>query len=176
MRYQVDFLLSLKLQKISCNFSLWPQKPLGQSVCRILYFWFVWLVNFSTGGPLIHCTCLSRNHFLEKFIWVTSRELHISMEHGLYFCRGNLIFGWDWHPMVGICFQGRVFQEHCVGWGHPHLLLQGPTRRNPGQGLMKETHYRKESVILYVMLTLLGAFNLVNVMLLPLVGETWVSS
>ena len=94
------------------------------------------------------------------------------MEHGLYFCKGNLIFEWDWHPIVGICFQGRVFQKHCVGWGHPHLLPPGPTRRNPGQGLMKETYYRKESVILYVMLTLLSAFNLVNVMLLPLVGET----
>ena len=25
--------------------------------CRIFYFWLVWLVNFNTGGPLLHCTC-----------------------------------------------------------------------------------------------------------------------
>ena len=38
MRYQVDFLLPLKLQEISCYFRLWPQNTLGQSVCRIFYF------------------------------------------------------------------------------------------------------------------------------------------
>ena len=61
MRYQVDFLLPLKLQKVSCYFGLWPQKSLGQSVCRIFYFWLVWLVNLNTGGPLLHCTCLHWN-------------------------------------------------------------------------------------------------------------------
>ena len=29
----------------------------GQSICRIFYFWLVWLVNLNTGGPLLHCTC-----------------------------------------------------------------------------------------------------------------------
>ena len=60
MRWQVDFLLSLKLQKI-CYFGLWPQNTLGQSVCRIFYFWLVWIVNFNTGGLLLHCTCSFRH-------------------------------------------------------------------------------------------------------------------
>ena len=34
-RYQVDFLLPLKLEELSCYFGLWPQNTLGQSVCRI---------------------------------------------------------------------------------------------------------------------------------------------
>ena len=34
-----------------------PENTLGQSVCRIFYFWLVWLVNLNTGGPLLHCTC-----------------------------------------------------------------------------------------------------------------------
>ena len=25
--------------------------------CRIFYFWLIWLVNFNTGGPLLHCIC-----------------------------------------------------------------------------------------------------------------------
>ena len=56
--YQVDFLLPLKLEEILCHFGLWPQNNLGQSVCRIFYFWLVWLVKLNTGGPLLHCTCL----------------------------------------------------------------------------------------------------------------------
>ena len=39
-----------------------PENTLGQSVCRIFYFWLVWLVNLITGGPLLHCTCFSGNH------------------------------------------------------------------------------------------------------------------
>ena len=38
MKYHVDFLLPLKLRKISCYFGLYPQKTLGQSICRIFYF------------------------------------------------------------------------------------------------------------------------------------------
>ena len=34
-----------------------PENTLGQSVCRICYFWLVWLVNLNTGGPWLHCTC-----------------------------------------------------------------------------------------------------------------------
>ena len=41
MRYQVDFLLPWKLQKVSCYFGLRPQNTLGQSVCRIFYFGLV---------------------------------------------------------------------------------------------------------------------------------------
>ena len=57
MKYQVDFLLPLKLQKLSFYFGLWFQNTIGQSVFRIFYFWLVWLVNLITGGPLLHCTC-----------------------------------------------------------------------------------------------------------------------
>ena len=57
MRYQVNFLLPLKLRKISCYFGFWPQRTLGQSVCRIVYFSLIWLLNLSKGGPLLHCTC-----------------------------------------------------------------------------------------------------------------------
>ena len=56
-RYQVDFLLPLKLEGILCYFGLWLQNTLGQSVCRIFYFWLVWLVKLNTGGPLLQCTC-----------------------------------------------------------------------------------------------------------------------
>ena len=56
VRYQVDFLLPLKLQKVSL-FWIMPENTLGQSVCRIFYFWLVWLLNLNTGGPLLHCTC-----------------------------------------------------------------------------------------------------------------------
>ena len=56
-RYQVDFLLPLKLEGILCYFGLWRQNTFGQSVCRIFYFWLVWLVKLNTGSPLLHCTC-----------------------------------------------------------------------------------------------------------------------
>ena len=48
-RYQVDSLLSLKLEKILCYYGLWPQNTLGESVCRTFYFWLVWLVKLNTG-------------------------------------------------------------------------------------------------------------------------------
>ena len=66
MRYQVNFLLPLKLQKIPCCFGLWLQITLGQSVCRIFYFWLVWLVKLNTGGPLLHCTWFSQ-YYLSYF-------------------------------------------------------------------------------------------------------------
>ena len=56
IRYQVDFLLPLKLEE-TCCFGLWPQNTLGLSVCKIFYFWLVWIFKFNTGGPLLHCTC-----------------------------------------------------------------------------------------------------------------------
>ena len=70
---QVNFLLPLKLRKISCYFRLWPQKTLGQSVCRIFYFWLVWLVNLSTEGPLLHCTCC---HLKYKYVFQIYLFLH----------------------------------------------------------------------------------------------------
>ena len=57
LKYQVDFLLPLKLEEISCCFGLRPQNTLGQSVCRIFYFWVVLLVKVNTQGPLLYCTC-----------------------------------------------------------------------------------------------------------------------
>ena len=38
MSYQVDFLLPLKLGKISSYLGLWPQKTLGQLAGRMFYF------------------------------------------------------------------------------------------------------------------------------------------
>ena len=60
MRYWVYFLLPWKLKEILRHFGLWPQNTLGQSVCRIFYFWLVWLVKRNTGGPLLHCTCFCK--------------------------------------------------------------------------------------------------------------------
>ena len=60
MRYWVYFLLPWKLEEILCYFGLWPQNTLGQSVCRIFYFWLVWLVKRNTGGSLLHCTCFCK--------------------------------------------------------------------------------------------------------------------
>ena len=57
MRYQIEFLLPLKLQNISYYFRLWSQNTFDQLVCRIFYFWLIWLVNLKTGDPLLHCTC-----------------------------------------------------------------------------------------------------------------------
>ena len=69
MRCQVDFFLPLKLEEILCYFGLWPQNTLGQSVCRIFYFWLVWLVKFNTGVPLLHCTCSCSLHCIFFFLF-----------------------------------------------------------------------------------------------------------
>ena len=58
MRYPSWFFASIETRRNIMHFGLWPQNTLSQSVCRILYFWFVWLVKLNTGGPLLHCTCL----------------------------------------------------------------------------------------------------------------------
>ena len=52
-----------------------PENTLGQSVCRIFYFWLVWLVNLNTGGPLLHCTCF---RFLPGS-WLISNRLLINI-------------------------------------------------------------------------------------------------
>ena len=57
MRYQIDFLLPLKLQKISCYFGLCSKILLANHFTEFLNFWLVWLVNLNTGVPLLHCTC-----------------------------------------------------------------------------------------------------------------------
>ena len=49
LKYQVDFLLPLKLHLLL--FSVLPQNTLGQSVCRIFYFYFYLLILI----PGIHC-------------------------------------------------------------------------------------------------------------------------
>ena len=48
MRYQIEFLLPLKLEDI-CYFKLWPQNIHGQSVCRIFNFEFFDLLNLIPG-------------------------------------------------------------------------------------------------------------------------------
>ena len=48
---------SIEATKNIVLFWVMPENTLGQSVCRIFYFWLVWLVNRNTGGPLLHCTC-----------------------------------------------------------------------------------------------------------------------
>ena len=54
---------------------LWvmPEYALGQSVCRIFYFWLVCLIDLNTGGPLFYCTC---------FIW----RKNVSFSRYLVFC------------------------------------------------------------------------------------------
>ena len=48
---------SIEATKNIIVFSVALENNLGQSVCRIFYFWLAWLVNHNTGGPLLHCTC-----------------------------------------------------------------------------------------------------------------------
>ena len=89
MRYQVDFLLPLKLEQILCYFGLWPQNTLDQSVCRMFYFWLLDLLNIKPG---VHChivlvkTCFGfvtlRNNFdvhaqkccREKTLWQNQKK------------------------------------------------------------------------------------------------------
>ena len=66
MRYQVDFLLSFKLQKISCCFRLCRKILLANQFAGFFHFWLFWLVNLNTGGPLLHCTCFIL--FLSMFL------------------------------------------------------------------------------------------------------------
>ena len=86
MRYQVDFLLSLKLQKIWCYFELWFQKTLGQSVCRISYFWLVGLLNWLLIW-LLNCTCFKsisqiyRGQILENVRGITGLEQFLRSRH-----------------------------------------------------------------------------------------------
>ena len=65
MRYQIDFLVPLKLEEI-CYYGLWPQNTFGQSVCRIFYFWLVWRVKLDTRGPLLHCTCFICDSYFDE--------------------------------------------------------------------------------------------------------------
>ena len=58
MMYQVDFLLLLKLQKISYYFELWQKILLVSQFAEFFYFCLVWLVNLNYGYPLSHCTFL----------------------------------------------------------------------------------------------------------------------
>ena len=47
------------------------ENTLSQSVCRIFYFWLVWLVNANAGGPLLHRTCFKCNSIF-YFIYIYS--------------------------------------------------------------------------------------------------------
>ena len=69
-----------------------PGNTLGQSVCRIFYF--VWLVNLNTGGPLLYCTCLSsiatetllrRNTRLHNLQLIPYQECDLWIYEGLAF-------------------------------------------------------------------------------------------
>ena len=57
MSYQVDFLLPLKLQKLSCYFGLSRRILLANQFAGFFTLRRVWLVNFNNGGSLLHCTC-----------------------------------------------------------------------------------------------------------------------
>ena len=49
VKCHVGFLLPLKLQNI-CYFGLWPQNTLGQSICRMFYFWL-----FDNHNAIVYC-------------------------------------------------------------------------------------------------------------------------
>ena len=80
------FLLLLKLQKIACYFGSWIQNINGQSVCKIFYFWLVWLVKINIRGSLLDCTCFTN----EKVVSASKKDillLHsISSEKGILTC------------------------------------------------------------------------------------------
>ena len=56
MRYQVEFFASIEATKNIILFWVITENTLGQSICRIFYFWLVWLVNLNSEGPLLHYT------------------------------------------------------------------------------------------------------------------------
>ena len=66
------------------------ENTLGQSVCRIFYFWLVWLVNLNTKGPLLHCTynCLVFSVFVGDCL---KREKNF---------QNNLFWSWFCHVKV----------------------------------------------------------------------------
>ena len=57
MRYQVDFLLPLKLQKI-CYFGLCRKILLANQFAGFFTFELFDFLILILGGPLLHCTCL----------------------------------------------------------------------------------------------------------------------
>ena len=59
------------------------QNTLGQSICRIFYFWLVWLVNLNTGGPFLNCTC-----FLVKL-----KTLSTKIKVNYNFCESLILNG-----------------------------------------------------------------------------------
>ena len=49
------------------------ENTLGQSLCRIFYFWLVWLLTLLIlipGGPLLHCTCFVYDFSRKMFFWL----------------------------------------------------------------------------------------------------------
>ena len=63
--YEVSswFFASIEATK-NMLFRAMPQNTLGQSICRIFYFSFVWLVNLNTWAPLLHCICWFSNMWI----------------------------------------------------------------------------------------------------------------
>ena len=70
MRYQVDFLLPLKLQKISYYFGLCRKISLANQFAGFFTFDLFDLLILIPGGPLLHCTSYN-------FITVYSEPWHI---------------------------------------------------------------------------------------------------
>ena len=105
MKYQVDFFLPLKQQKISSYFGLWPQNTLGQSVCRIFCFD---LFDLLILIPVVHCYTVLVAHVLEllaqkqqdsnpqlwtKWLWVQMLLLSLKFQIlRLFWARSCLAF------------------------------------------------------------------------------------
>ena len=57
MRFQVNFLLRLKLEEITCYFGLLPISLQDFLLLAFYFLLHVLLAKLNTGGPLLHCTC-----------------------------------------------------------------------------------------------------------------------
>ena len=57
MRYQVDFLLPLKLQKKYHAILGYAAKYPWPISLQDFFLWTCLIVNLNTGGPVLHCTC-----------------------------------------------------------------------------------------------------------------------
>ena len=79
------------------HFCFWVilENTLGQSICRIFYFWLNWLVNFNTGGPLLHCTyffaCIKLVACVLMCLWAIA---HIKWRRMVFSFFPTVIFAW----------------------------------------------------------------------------------
>ena len=68
MRYHVDFLLPLKLQKISCYFGLCRKIFLANKFAGFFNFDLFDLLILIPGVHYLHCTCfIQKKHLPEMF-------------------------------------------------------------------------------------------------------------